>query len=626
MRLKEKANSSDLSMNWALQKPSFQRTSIYTAVSNDYLKSRPYVCEDCHQNNHELLVIPAAYQPNPYYRKKAGKSHSPHCKYRNLQSYIETVAGQYKIQLQGQLILFDSLRLLNAWNYGSYRSEYADFLRNPHTASLAYFLGHMAKELELLSLRRHYRGYHLVSKSSQYKIALDQLIGYQDDIIKEVGKTPLRKCLAFIVGRIDRIERNDEKEYILIHFQVAPQIDNENSAGNTQAFRLFVPRDYREIVGDLDDLSGRFIGCFGIAEKKEFGNIYQMTLFSVLSQVVHLDLDHISNLPEGLDSIPEPRLETNQIPQEITRFVGHVWAGVPLNEQQASAFFQFYYEDWFDRLKQQKPHIEHEKKAYHDYLDQQNNVLYELNSLEGMQQQLLSSYEEKSRDFKKHDTLINRQLMKWGWSQKLQLLKDDLDSAMTKLELSEREKGQLLKEKETLLASEPAWEKRKKDVDGFESQYPKIEKLVSFEQECKAPLGSDFLFFKLPLQHSYWDLLITIYVTEVQEAVTLHARVQLYRVHENNWLPLDHPNQLGAMVTEAMVDEKQVTKKQLHSLFSKVGEGIKQSLLLLGYSKQRLECPRCGKATRISFNKDEKSLEITCWDRQCQGRSPIQFE
>ena len=154
------------------------------------MKKQEYLCEGCQPYNHEAEVRPAKYTP-PYYRKKANQSHSLQCKYRNPQAYISAVASQFQILLMEQIILFDSLSLFQGWKYSTFRREYVQFFKSPDTVRITYFLGHMVKELELSSLQNHYAGYHFVSRGNHFSISLRQLIGYQDDVIRQINDAQL---------------------------------------------------------------------------------------------------------------------------------------------------------------------------------------------------------------------------------------------------------------------------------------------------------------------------------------------------------------------------------------------------------------------------------------------------
>lgn len=617
-------NSSDLSMNWALDKASLKLTSIYTAISTAYLKARPYICEGCHEYHHELLVRPAKYDP-PYYRKKAGQKHSPRCKYRSPQTYIETLAKKYRLNLQEKFIYFNPFRLFKVWNLTASLSEIAYFFRHTDTAFLVYFLGHMVKELELSSLHSHYQSYKLVSVDNLFQVALDQLIGYQDDIVKRVDGAKLNKCLAFLVGRVERIEKYDVKGYAIIHFQVTNEKKIEQTR-NLHAFRLFVPIQYYDSVGNLDSLIGRLIGCFGVAEKKKnIGrSIYQMTLFSIKNQIVYLDFDQVKLPLEALEQPLEPHLDTNKIKEEIQRFIGGVWAGVFLEKQQLSDFFRFYYKNWLGQLKQEKPKVEHEKEAYRHFFNQRKEILRKLENQEKSKNYLQSSVEEKKATLKKNDTIINRSLLKFGWSRKLQQCKDELEAVQSELELCDLK---LNEDRKKLRSSEIEWAKRKKAIEEFEEKMKKVDRLDSFEQGCKTLKGSENpLIFKLPVQHPYWDLLLTIAIIEGTDTIILRARVQWYRVEKNSWIPFDHPKQLEEIVIETCVDENQIPKKQVNRFYNRIGNEIKQRLILLGYAKEKLQCPRCGKDTRISFHKGTERMQAVCWDEHCRSEVPIRFD
>lgn len=622
MKSKE-IKSSDLSMNWALNQQTFVRTSIYTAISNQLIKSRPYICEGCYKQKHNLTVIPVDRKiSNPYYRKKAEENHDPNCQYRNPQTYIESIARQYKIRLQDHFVIFDSFRLYFAWKYSTNRSEYFDFLTNHQTASLAYFLGHMVKELEFSSLRSNFRGYYLLSRDNQFKIALDHIIGLQDDIILRVNMAVLKKDLAFIVGTIDRVERNDGKGYIVVHFSIC--VDGGH-IGNTQAFRLYVPSDYLQIVGDLEQLLGRKIGCFGIAEKKDFGNIYQMQLYSIRHQIVYLDLDDMDKLPDQLQIPLEPTVDVSLLPRELTSFISSVWAGVPFNEQQITEFTRYYYTDWFRRLEQEKPHFEVEKKTYNAFLDQESKVSNELIRITHELQNLFIKLDKASQNYRKYDTFINRRLTKWGFSEKLVHLKREKDNAQSDFVACERQRQQVLDKERSIRSSKSEWEDRKEKVVRFEEEVAKIHRLSLWEQQCKQMDDrNSLLLFKFPLQHNYWDLLLVINLSEEASSITLKGRLQIYRNHESSWLPLEqHSDQLEEAKIEVQTSHSQLAKKQLRKFYYQVGEMVKQRIIRLGFPKEKLDCPICGKHTRISFNKINNLLHTVCWDNNCKGSSPI---
>jgi hypothetical protein len=505
-------SSSDLSMNWAIDRKTNKKISAREVHNNRHLKqANRYICIGCQELPRQLIMENekekkqtilehVAHDEHPFFRKGKLQQHFERCRFRNPDSNVISLAMTNGISVDERskvLRILTSAKLIRKVGspLGYSRRAYTKFFTHQAHQKFYFFLSSLLKDYEISTFKSNISTFYVETETGE-KVKFADIFGLQDDIVRQVEKNS-SSCLAVVIGTVRKITN---KGHILLDFTTSTDENN----GNTKPFRLFVHQDYASKVGDVSLLENQKIACYGFAEKKilTHGSSHQMELFSIEHQIFFFD-----NPPtrEQIGSIEEFDDPLDYALQECKGFTSRFWGTGKLTDNEIKELLTLHNQAALDHLRADLAREETKRKRYEDFIRNWNDLTSQIDNDKRLLEQLQSHLRSVITAHKNESAKLSS---RFGLNRKtLGTLEDDMNRVQKQIQ----EIDKLLKVKEGNLhqnaESKKRWEEWSQSLLKRMQGVIKAERNAAIEAELKQLLAAQKpMIFRVPLQHPRWHL------------------------------------------------------------------------------------------------------------------------
>lgn len=624
-------SSSDLSMNWAIDRKTNKKISAREVHNNRHLKqANRYICIGCQELPRQLIMENekekkqtilehVAHDEHPFFRKGKLQQHFERCRFRNPDSNVISLAMTNGISVDERskvLRILTSAKLIRKVGspLGYSRRAYTKFFTHQAHQKFYFFLSSLLKDYEISTFKSNISTFYVETETGE-KVKFADIFGLQDDIVRQVEKNS-SSCLAVVIGTVRKITN---KGHILLDFTTSTDENN----GNTKPFRLFVHQDYASKVGDVSLLENQKIACYGFAEKKilTHGSSHQMELFSIEHQIFFFD-----NPPtrEQIGSIEEFDDPLDYALQECKGFTSRFWGTGKLTDNEIKELLTLHNQAALDHLRADLAREETKRKRYEDFIRNWNDLTSQIDNDKRLLEQLQSHLRSVITAHKNESAKLSS---RFGLNRKtLGTLEDDMNRVQKQIQ----EIDKLLKVKEGNLhqnaESKKRWEEWSQSLLKRMQGVIKAERNAAIEAELKQLLAAQKpMIFRVPLQHPRWHLFMGYNARAISEtSVAIQAVLQLYVSQEQAWYPADHAFQ--EQVIEHQVNIKALNlspRDALKGLYSKLGNAIIERIQLMGWPASKCKCPKCHGSMKLQYRNSQ--YRLVCWNQKCHEEYELKW-
>jgi|GEM_PF-4718937 len=623
------SNSSDLSMNWALDRLSNTKRSAREVFNNPHLKqANRYICIGCvelakqfildyEMNKEQTILEHVNHDEHPFFRRGKKQQHYERCRFRNPDATVISLAKQNGIDVDERskvLRILTSARLVRKVGnpHGYSRRAYLMFFTHPPHQKFYYYLSTLLKDYEVTTFRHHLSSFYVETETGE-KVKFADFFGFQDDVIKQVEKHS-STCLAIVIGTVSKVLH---KGHVLIEFTAST--DEKN--GNTKPFRLFVHQDNVNKVGNVRLLEGEKIACYGFAEKKflAHGVVYQMELYSIQHQIFFFEGSPTQERIGSLDELDDP---ADFVIQECIGFASRYWGIEKMSEQAAGDLFvNNQYVQW-GHLQAQLKQVEPKRKAFQEFMNDWDNRNARI---ENHQQQFKEYHNVLQRTKDTHLNESAKLSSKLGFNRKI---RGELETEIVRLEREihdmEQKVSNLQMERDQKNNTKEQWAQWHQSLQQLEKDASIAELSTKKEEKIKQLLSQfDSQLFHIPIKHPKWKLILGFYSSlEEEDVVSVSSVLQLYVIQGQAWWPADHPLQEQVIEHKVSISELNSSPREaIKGFYNKLGNTILERIQVLGWSATKRKCPQCSGSMKLQQYRN--ALYLICWNSKCPGKHEL---
>lgn len=623
-------NQTDLSMKWAIDHTTKKPISARKVFDNPDIKQMSYICIGCVQLSTHMIdedekgkgvtfLEHVANDDNPFFRKGKKQKHFKHCRYRNPDGYIVSLAQRNNLPIdeKDKLIrILTSAKLIRSVGYewGYSRKPYTKFFTHPAHKKFYFFLSSLIQDLDIDSLKKNAGGFDVETESGD-KVKLVDLFGYQDDIIRHINKTPT-SCIVAVIGTVDKI--TEDGGHRIIHF-ITDMVSEKSR--NTKAFRLFVPKDYVSKVGNVTLLEKQRLACYGFAEKKliKGSPVYQMELYSIVHQIVFFD--KTPSIQE-IDSIDEEYDPLEHTQEECEGFAVRIWGATKMSNQEVDKVLLIYNQFALDNLQEKMSKEELKNEEYHLFNETWSKLAVQVDSLNKKCQQANVLLQQIEQNYKNES---QKWFSKIGFNRKMNELKKEM--VESNLEVIEVErlyeiKMLLFNQQKSTNDNWTEWENKVLELKGklasTKQHLDEENKLKQFLNNYRSSI------LTIPINHPKWTMFLGFQFDELNEKeISIKVTIQFYIYKDQVWSPGSHSSLEKVIEHQIAADGLCIEPKEvLQKLYNKIGNLIIERLKLIGWPEVNCLCPNCKGRMRVQI---KGTLKFICWDRECDGSHELKW-
>ncbi|WP_213581068.1 hypothetical protein [Paenibacillus sp. J2TS4] len=617
--------SSDLSMNWAIDRKTNEIRSAREVHNHQHLKEpNRYVCLGCKELPKHLLsanekdkeptvLEHVADDEYPFFRKGKLQQHYERCRFRSPDSKVISLAetNGMSVDERAKVIrILTSAKLVRKIGdpLGYSRRAYAKFFTQPAHQKFYFFLSSLLKDYEINTFKNNVSVFGVLTESGE-KVKFADIFGMQDDIINRIDKLG-SSCLAVVVGTV---RKASHKGHIIIDFSTS----REEKRRNSKPFRLYVHHDYAAKVGDVTLLENQKIACYGFAEKKMLahGTVYQMELYSIEHQIYFFE-----NPPDRkrIGSIEEPDDPIDYALQECSGFTSRFWGTERLADQMIKDLLTIHGQAIAAQHKANLAKEEAKQPGFEAFMTSWNKLRSQIANDKKQVEQLQLELQQVAAALRSEGAKLSS---RFGFNRKtLGALEDNRNRIQQQIQ--EINQGLKAKEETLQLNNEKKlqWDKWKQSLEKRKQDIERADRGAVTETKLKRTLAAfDPFLFRIPLRHPRWDLFLGFHCSVEDESKgIIRAIMQLYTAHDQAWLPADHSLKERVIDHHFSVNQLNLSPREaMKGLYSKLGQAIFEYLQLMGWPASKCKCPKCKGSLRLQYRNEQFSL--LCWDSKCRN-------